>query len=98
MRKSAIGTRQWNDKIKPRILRRDNYCCFYCGQDADTVDHVIPRRLNGGDDEDNLVAACRKCNYSKGGRFFGAGRQPPTPLSFSNPQNTSIAHDQAGSI
>jgi 5-methylcytosine-specific restriction endonuclease McrA len=98
MAKSAIGTRRWNDKIKPRILKRDDYTCFYCGQDADTVDHVIPRRLNGDDSDDNLVAACRKCNYSKGGRFFVSTRRPPTPLSFSNPQNTSIAHDQTGSL
>jgi 5-methylcytosine-specific restriction endonuclease McrA len=98
MGKSAIGTRHWNDKIRPRILARDNYTCFYCGQYGDTVDHLIPRRLEGTDSDDNLVCACRKCNYSKGGRFFVSKRRPPTPLSFSNPQNTSIAHDQAGSL
>ena len=53
MSKSAIGTRRWNDKIKPRILKRDDWTCFYCGQYADTVDHVIPRRLNGDDNDDN---------------------------------------------
>jgi 5-methylcytosine-specific restriction endonuclease McrA len=98
MRKSAIGTRQWNDKIRPRILARDNNTCFYCGQYGDTVDHLIPRRLEGNDSDDNLVCACRKCNYSKGGRFFVSRRRPPTPISFSNPQNTSIAHDQTGSL
>jgi hypothetical protein len=31
--------------------------------------------------------------------LFRSGREEaPTPLSFSNPQNTSIAHDQAGSL
>jgi 5-methylcytosine-specific restriction endonuclease McrA len=91
------STRHWR-KIRERILRRDGYICQYCGQEANTVDHVIPRKLNGLDTDDNLLAACSRCNYSKGGRFFVSKRTPPTPLSFSNPQNTSIAHDQTGSL
>jgi len=97
MAKSGVGTRTWR-KTRERILRRDGYICQYCAQEADTVDHVIPRRLGGLDSDDNLVAACQRCNYSKGGRFFVSNRTPPTPRSFSNPQNTSIAHDQTGSI
>jgi 5-methylcytosine-specific restriction endonuclease McrA len=38
------------------------------------VDHVIPRRLGGLDSDDNLVASCRRCNLSKGGRFFVSTR------------------------
>ena len=101
MSKSALrstgSTRQWI-KIKQRILRRDQFICQYCGLEADTVDHVVPRRLGGLDNDENLVAACRRCNLAKGGRFFVSKRTPPTPRSFSNPQNTSIAHDQTGSI
>jgi len=62
------------------------------------VDHVIPRRLGGLDSDDNLVASCSRCNLSKGGRFFVSDRTPPTPRSFSNPQNTSIAHAQTESL
>jgi 5-methylcytosine-specific restriction endonuclease McrA len=90
--RSTGSTRQWRN-IRERILRRDGYICQYCGQEADTVDHVIPRRLNGLDTDDNLVSSCRKCNLSKGGRFFVSKRTPPTPRSFSNPQNTSIGHE-----
>jgi 5-methylcytosine-specific restriction endonuclease McrA len=97
MAKPGVGTRTWR-KTRERILRRDGYICQYCAQEADTVDHVIPRRVGGLDSDDNLVAACKRCNYSKGGRFFVSHRTPPTPLSFSNPQNTSIAHDQTGSF
>ena len=101
MSKSALrstgSTRQWT-KIRERILRRDGYICQYCGQEANTVDHVVPRRLGGNDVDDNLVSACRRCNLSKGGRFFVKHRTPPTPLSLSNPQNTSIPHDQIASI
>jgi 5-methylcytosine-specific restriction endonuclease McrA len=92
MAKTGVGTRTWR-KIRERILRRDGYICQYCGQEADTVDHVIPRRLGGLDSDDNLVAACSRCNYSKGGRFFVKHRTPPTPIDLSNRQNTSIGHD-----
>lgn len=43
--------------------------CVYCGAaDASTLDHLIPRLRGGEDAADNLVAACRSCNSSKGGR------------------------------
>ena len=97
MSKSALrdsgSTRHWRS-IRSRILRRDQFICQYCNQEATTVDHVIPRRLGGLDSDDNLVSSCRRCNLAKGGRFFVSHRTPPTPISFSNPQNTSIAHDQ----
>lgn len=51
------------------VLRRDNHVCRYCGAKAPdvtlTVDHVIPVALGGSDKPDNLVAACRDCNYGK---------------------------------
>lgn len=55
---------------KRNILKRDNYICQYCGsRDSQmTTDHVIPRRLGGGDSWDNLVCACAKCNNKKGNR------------------------------
>ena len=90
------GTRLWS-KIRLRILIRDSYCCQYCGsEDATTVDHVLPISKGGTDDPDNLVAACTRCNYSKGnrmGQFFGQPRTPLTlPLPFS-PTNESTSHD-----
>lgn len=49
------------------VLRRDGYTCRYChATDTPlTIDHVIPVALGGSDDPDNLVAACRDCNYGK---------------------------------
>jgi len=90
------GTRQWS-KIRERILIRDGRCCQYCGaEDATTVDHVIPISKGGTDEPDNLVAACTRCNYSKGnrmGQFFGQARTPLTlPFPFS-PTNESTSHD-----
>ena len=54
---------------RKEIFRRDNFTCQYCGRQMSnlTIDHVIPRRLGGNTDWDNVVAACPRCNHIKGG-------------------------------
>lgn len=51
------------------VLRRDNFCCRYCGLPAGVaqlhIDHVIPRAAGGTDDPSNLTAACADCNLGK---------------------------------
>lgn len=44
------------------ILERDRRRCHYCGQLADSVDHVLPKIDGGTDDPTNLVACCTPCN------------------------------------
>ena len=80
--RKALGTQRWKD-TRLRVLARDGYTCAYCNQEADQVDH-IQSRVSGGDvfDMDNLVAACRRCNQSKGSRmnkplFLGLDSTPP---------------------
>lgn len=48
------------------VLTRDGWVCVYCGDHADTVDHVTPVARGGRFTWDNLVAACRPCNQTKG--------------------------------
>jgi len=43
-------------------------CCVYCGDEANSVDHIIPISKGGTDDLNNLVAACARCNYSLGNK------------------------------
>jgi len=43
----------------------DSELCYYCGNDATTFDHVLPRSKGGPDAEDNLVPVCRICNGDK---------------------------------
>jgi 5-methylcytosine-specific restriction endonuclease McrA len=45
------------------VLRCDP--CSYCGQPAESVDHIVPVIAGGSSDWDNLTAACRQCNSSK---------------------------------
>lgn len=73
---------------RKEIFRRDNYTCQYCGKQTPilTIDHVIPRRLDGPHIWTNVVAACSACNHRKGGRrledaqmrLLGPPREPPS--------------------
>jgi len=55
---------------RKNIIKRDGHRCMYCGRSdgSMTVDHVIPKRLDGQDTWENLVCACTKCNNRKGDR------------------------------
>jgi hypothetical protein len=59
-------------KIRLIVLARDGYVCYYCGQDANTVDHIVSIK-NGGDpvNPENLIACCKRCNSAKGSRSQG---------------------------
>jgi 5-methylcytosine-specific restriction endonuclease McrA len=47
------------------IFARDDYRCMYCGDRADSIDHVVPRSRGGQHVWENLAAACRPCNTRK---------------------------------
>jgi len=61
-------SRDWK-RVRLAVLARDGYTCAYCGQDANTVDHVVSIKA-GGDplSLENCVSACRRCNSVKGSR------------------------------
>ena len=64
----APGIR-WSDR--KRLLakwKRQGKRCAYCDRLADTIDHAVPLVRGGTNYEGNLVAACKSCNSSKGGR------------------------------
>jgi 5-methylcytosine-specific restriction endonuclease McrA len=52
------------------VFLRDRYTCQYCGKQTRdlTLDHVMPRRLGGDHDWENVAAACKPCNHRKAGR------------------------------
>jgi 5-methylcytosine-specific restriction endonuclease McrA len=80
-------------RARQAVLARDHReCCVIgCGEEATTVDHIVPVSL-GGDYYalDNLRAMCRSHNASRGngtrrggrgGRFWGGAN---TPAAFSD--------------
>lgn len=86
-------TKDWK-RLRLAVLARDSYICAYCGQDADTVDHVQSIKA-GGDPMslDNCVAACRRCNSAKGSRsqgvFLARVSTPPAFPDLISPKTTS---------
>lgn len=59
--------RQQKKRAKDRSIL-GNMLCAYCGDPADSVDHIIPISREGKDDADNLVPACLHCNMEKTNR------------------------------
>jgi hypothetical protein len=39
--------------------------CGYCGEEATSLDHIIPRFRSGSSNRNNLLPACRRCNTNK---------------------------------
>lgn len=52
------------------VFARDEGRCQYCGDQAESIDHVVPRARGGTHTWDNVVAACRPCNVTKRDRFL----------------------------
>ncbi len=71
-----------SEATKQFVRERANYLCEYChslevlSANRFTIDHIVPRSLNGSDDLDNLALACRRCNERR--YNFVAGIDPET--------------------
>ena len=70
------------------VFVRDAGICQYCGDRAESIDHVIPRSRGGQHVWENVVAACRHCNTSKRDRYLHETtmqlrRAPETPRRLS---------------
>lgn len=79
------GTLQMGSMFRDEKLKLEQpRACSYCGSTGKlSLDHLIPRHLEGGDGADNLVWACRHCNSSKGGEdllAWFAKREERPPL------------------
>ncbi len=65
--------RKTNAKLsRKNLFIRDNYQCQYCNvrfyHHELTWDHVVPRSAGGKGNWNNIVAACKSCNWKKGSR------------------------------
>jgi len=75
---SRNGRGTWIDPVKRhRIYERDGWSCGLCGLEtlkryvagdplSPSLDHVVPRSLGGGNEDENLRAAHIKCNAIRG--------------------------------
>ena len=59
------------------VRNRAEFRCEYChlpqaGHDElFSIDHVIPRKYGGQDDDKNFALACLRCNLHKGSNLSG---------------------------
>lgn len=67
MPRKDLNTQEWRN-LREIVLKRDGYRCAYCGNEAETVDHITPVNLGGGNELSNLLAACNRCNGIKSDR------------------------------
>ena len=83
------------------VLSRDQYTCYYCNSpDAMTVDHIVPvskmEDKQDAYDPNNMVAACKRCNSSKGSRsqaaFLARTATPPVFSDSFSPEMTETVH------
>jgi hypothetical protein len=62
--------RQIDQNTSWKVYRRDGFMCRYCGRQGGeiplTVDHLVTWEDGGPSTEENLVAACKKCNKTRG--------------------------------
>jgi 5-methylcytosine-specific restriction endonuclease McrA len=63
---NLIPKRSAKHKFRQQIFEAWQHQCAYCGDAADTLDHVKPRHKGGATVTTNLVPACRQCNRKKG--------------------------------
>lgn len=73
-----LGTSMYKrSNIKARyrreaILKKTRSRCYYCKikltLESLTVEHLNPVYKGGTNDDENLVAACKKCNCARGGK------------------------------
>lgn len=95
--------RHWTyheEKLRKAVLRRDNYECQIrgpgCLLTANTVDHIHPKVWGGRATPDNLRAACKPCNQSKGARaeqprFLNSAHARRAPLLNLSPHTSRWA-------
>lgn len=61
--------RQVSTRVRFEIFKRDGFTCQYCGAHPPLavlhVDHIVPVKEGGGNEETNLVTACDTCNLGK---------------------------------
>ena len=52
------------------VYKRDDGICQYCGDQATTIDHIIPWNFKNDNSPENMVASCKICNCIAGDKLF----------------------------
>lgn len=55
-------------RFRGRIFEAWGHRCAYCGDPAQSLDHIVPKAKGGATVANNLAPACLACNRRKGHR------------------------------
>ena len=84
---------------KQRVFDRDGRICRYCGSDEEPlhIDHIIPRKVGGTHDLENLQVLCKACNLRKSskdeGVFLAQTATPPVFIDYISPMQSETMLD-----
>lgn len=80
-------------ELREFVRQRAADCCEYCRLPQSSsplaqlqIEHVVPRKHRGGDDEQNLALACIDCNLSKGSNLTGIDPLTNQVIQLFNPR------------
>lgn len=69
LRKAGVAEPRRADVRRYQAVRQQNGKCLYCGDAISfgtcELDHIVPSKLGGSNQSENLVAVCRLCNQDK---------------------------------
>lgn len=73
-----VHSRTLRSRFRQSIFQEWGHRCAYCGEHAESLDHVQPKMKGGLTVAKNLVPACLPCNRKKGHReVFSWWREQP---------------------
>jgi 5-methylcytosine-specific restriction endonuclease McrA len=73
--KRLYDSRQYRQN-RAIVLKQANYVCCFCGGTATTVDHIVPKSMEGSSNKiGNLRAMCISCNSSRGNELRSKKRR-----------------------
>lgn len=82
-----------DDALRELVRKRAANSCEYCQlRQSDQpafalhIEHVIPRKHGGSDNEHNLALACRRCNFSKGPNLASVESETGDLIPLFNPR------------
>ena len=85
-----------NESTKTFVRQRASNAYWYCQRHQNDsllatlhVEHIIPKKHDGSDDEDNLALACIDCNLHKRPNLSGIDPETDQITSLFNPRQQS---------
>ena len=80
-------------RLRESVCRRADDRCEYCRLRQEhyrlwrhQIEHIIPRKHGGTDDEDNLAWACVRCNLGKSSNLSGIDSDSGEIVTLFNPR------------